>query len=250
MGLDSRKFQIVSVKPSLASVNRCAFTLVELLVVIAIIALLMGLLLPVLGRARMLARRIKCAHNLKQINVALNLYMGNNDDAYPCAQDPLPQGHWLWMGRGWRSFVEPYVGTKVGASNNYILLCPSDLTSKEKYDSTSYAYSMAFYHTPAQIDTLNSPAQTYGSVSPPAVPQRITSVTTPVAKIVIGEWLGSHSRFDGDDPGWWGCKGSRNFLFADGHIDFLAAEDIKPARDGNPNPNLTFKGIKGTDYRP
>ena len=58
-----------------------AFTLVEMLIVIAVIGILMGLLLPVLGRARAEGRRIKCVNNLSQIGQALQIY-GNHYGEY------------------------------------------------------------------------------------------------------------------------------------------------------------------------
>lgn len=50
------------------------FTLVELLVVIAVIAILLGLLLPALVRAREAARRASCAHNCRQVGLAVKMY--------------------------------------------------------------------------------------------------------------------------------------------------------------------------------
>lgn len=64
------------------------FTLVELLVVVAILSILLGLLLPVLARARDQARAIACLSNLHQAGMAFSMYAQDYDGFFPFAVDP------------------------------------------------------------------------------------------------------------------------------------------------------------------
>lgn len=60
-----------------------AFSLVELLVVMAIIAILAGMLLPALSRAKSIAREKACVSNLRQVHAALQMYADDANDGYP-----------------------------------------------------------------------------------------------------------------------------------------------------------------------
>jgi prepilin-type N-terminal cleavage/methylation domain-containing protein/prepilin-type processing-associated H-X9-DG protein len=66
-----------------------AFTLVELLVVISVIGLLMGILVPALGKARAVANRTYCMANLRQLGIAMRSYLDGNNDKFPlCCAEP------------------------------------------------------------------------------------------------------------------------------------------------------------------
>jgi prepilin-type N-terminal cleavage/methylation domain-containing protein len=69
-----------------------AFTLIELLVVIAIIALLIGILLPALGSARLQARATVCGGRLQQLGIATSIYLDDFKGALPQIMGPLPTG--------------------------------------------------------------------------------------------------------------------------------------------------------------
>lgn len=87
------------------SEGRYGFTLVELLVVIAIIGILVGLLLPAVQAAREAARRMQCSNNLKQLGLAVHMYVDAHK-SFPLQGLPAHGSNDAW---GWGAFILPFV---------------------------------------------------------------------------------------------------------------------------------------------
>jgi prepilin-type N-terminal cleavage/methylation domain-containing protein/prepilin-type processing-associated H-X9-DG protein len=133
--------------------KRTGFTLVELLVVIGIIALLIGILMPALTRARAQANLVWCMSNLRQMGTSISMYAQSNKDRLPIyywngATSPGNSGatDWAWL-------ILPYL--KRGSSGEYSGLDPGGLWAlfKDK-DTVSGSYNAAWYDS--------EKVQTYG----------------------------------------------------------------------------------------
>ncbi len=212
-----------------------AFTLIELLVVIAIIAILAAILFPVFAQAREKARQTSCISNLKQIGLALTMYVQDYDEAYPNrAFEPRTVPN--WDDNSWRTVIQPYV------KNRKLLTCPSNPgKSTPTYDpefGISYACNFNYGRNgspgnfPATRNGMfNNTSETPVALASVSAPSQMIAVVE-IQKLPYVSFLVDYTGATHTEPGkppvpyyegtlYTGHSGMSNYLFVDGHVKAL-----------------------------
>lgn len=219
------------------------FTLIELLVVIAIIAILAGMLLPALAKAKAKGQQIRCVSNARQIMLAGKLYTDDNNGKHVVLYlfPPYTKGLFAWF-----QILQPYL------SSTNVLICPTRKGKPlylDKWDgipvniptATDYAVNHQFggelshyigYHQRPELSVKNPARTVYladSGTRPDASKKPLITTKTPEK---LGAWmLGDVQAGDcpgcvtGDNPNWCGPdirhNGKSSIGFADGHVETL-----------------------------
>lgn len=217
-----RTFQRPVSSVNLRSRNN-GFTLIELLVVIAIIAMLMGILLPSLNRARRQAKKISCLSNMRQMGVALQAYLIDSENRLPPSSCYLSDPNQYWL-----KILTKYTGEKL------LFRCPRD-----------EAKNFIDWNFPIDEQPDDSRWSSYalnGLLDPRCSYNRgrynsIINIRQPGYCIYVSEAPSSWTKYDHVHPETWGSldqakgqvawdchEGTSNYLFVDGHAESLKIE--------------------------
>ncbi len=254
---------------------RRAFTLIELLVVIAIIAILAALLFPVFAQAREQARQDVCISNVRQIGLAVRMYVEDYDETFPifyAYNTQTPTGQRAWSGdplhKGVELLILPYT------KNKEIFKCPDDLGGPTLSDPTygcpgratyqdcygsSYRFNHGSYTTVANESSQNNALYTTTTIVTDAA--FALPAETRIMRDEMMPWFGP-ADVNGVRYGYyptyyqqWHPRGG-GFVFADGHAKFAVSSGdfdhqvVCPAgnRSADPDPNAPADGNTYGNY--
>lgn len=226
--------------------RRAAFTLVELLVVIGIVAVLIAVLLPTFGRARMAAKRTASLSNMRQIGIALAMYVNDNRGWLPEVTHGLPPA---------RSWV--YSLAKYTSNVDRIRICPADPKADQRLAVGGTSYIFNEYVTIREVSVTGEVIEDYRKITKlRRSSETIFLFVAADATAVLTTADHTHSRywFGGTPKQVWGrlraevqpdrfttrrasdnSIGSTGLLYADGHVSAVTAAELKKRAEAGIN---------------
>ena len=187
---------------------RVGFTLIELLVVIAIIAILAGLLLPSLSKAKAKGAQAFCMNNLKQLGYGMMMYIQDNQDTFPGTASRATYGFhkedWIY----WRTNLPAYpiqnspIAVHIGAISSNLFRCPLDRDNSERKalnDGANGVYNYSYSLNSHDAGTRNPGMASIFSST--AYIFKLGAVVRPSSKIMLAEEQTSHKRDESIDVG-------------------------------------------------
>lgn len=255
------------------------FTLIELLVVIAILIILAVIAIPVFGGVRQKAESAQCQGNLRSISTALNAYVADhNGSLIPAMVYAYNRNGGGWYspdkreGGYWYTVLDPYVNPEIAMSTDPNVyrndkrdvwplktraqhakwqLCPGKRPKEsgygDDYKAIGYGWNAGAFGS--TTDTANSSFN--NGNNPTAIDARMASVQSPATTVIIGDSKDAEDTFQAyqNQYIYEGLPATRpkrhsgggNFLFLDGHIEWITPEQME---ERVKKPEQIFRKIK------
>jgi prepilin-type N-terminal cleavage/methylation domain-containing protein/prepilin-type processing-associated H-X9-DG protein len=228
-------------KTNWASCPQRAFTLIELLVVIAIIAILAGMLLPALAKAKAKGWQISCLSNMRQIGIGMQMYADDHNGWLPTTT------HSGTTNSSWIYTLRPQVGNV-----DKIRICPADPKGTERLTNNGTSYIMNEYTAVDKRDPFGRVTESFRNLN--RLKRPVDTFTVFIgAESLSPSTFSDHTHSRNWSNGWAAViadiqpdrhsttkrpdasQGPANYLHADGHACAYKAEVLKKRADAGEN---------------